>query len=317
MITIPTRGPGDLGRVFLLAELAVAVAGWGLAINPFDQPNVQQAKDATKRVLDGYEASASCRRSRTPRTRSCARCCSTARRRTTSRSWPTCSPRPSSTRPPRELRAAIRERTKATTTFGYGPRFLHSTGQFHKGGPQDRPLPAARSRRAERRRDPRRAVHLHHAQERAGDRRPEHAARERAARRAGKAAGRRPSGRVARPHRNPQGVKVDADRFRRAGQDGREHGSPHPPRLRSRGRRVRLRREGRKAGGQERRLRRKLARKTSSSSCRRRGSCGSWSRRARPRRRPSTSSPSCSTAATRSSTAATPSGPTTSAARAN
>ena len=31
---------------------------------------------------------------------------------------------------------AIRERTKATTTFGYGPRFLHSTGQFHKGGPK-------------------------------------------------------------------------------------------------------------------------------------------------------------------------------------
>jgi hypothetical protein len=34
-----------------------------------------------------------------------------------------------------ELRARIRERTRATTTFGYGPRFLHSTGQMHKGGP--------------------------------------------------------------------------------------------------------------------------------------------------------------------------------------
>ena len=34
-----------------------------------------------------------------------------------------------------ELRAAIRDATKATTTFGYGPRFLHSTGQLHKGGP--------------------------------------------------------------------------------------------------------------------------------------------------------------------------------------
>jgi hypothetical protein len=34
-----------------------------------------------------------------------------------------------------ELRAAIRAATRATTTFGYGPRFLHSTGQFHKGGP--------------------------------------------------------------------------------------------------------------------------------------------------------------------------------------
>jgi len=34
-----------------------------------------------------------------------------------------------------DLRVAIRDATKATTTFGYGPRFLHSTGQFHKGGP--------------------------------------------------------------------------------------------------------------------------------------------------------------------------------------
>jgi hypothetical protein len=32
------------------------------------------------------------------------------------------------------LRVAIRDATKATTTFGYGPRFLHSTGQLHKGG---------------------------------------------------------------------------------------------------------------------------------------------------------------------------------------
>jgi glucose-6-phosphate isomerase/transaldolase/glucose-6-phosphate isomerase len=56
LLELPTRGPGDLGRVFMLAEIAVAVAGWGLQINPFDQPNVQQAKDATKRVLAGYEA---------------------------------------------------------------------------------------------------------------------------------------------------------------------------------------------------------------------------------------------------------------------
>ena len=35
-----------------------------------------------------------------------------------------------------ELRSAIRDATRATTTFGYGPRYLHSTGQFHKGGPK-------------------------------------------------------------------------------------------------------------------------------------------------------------------------------------
>jgi hypothetical protein len=34
-----------------------------------------------------------------------------------------------------ELRETVRQATRATTTFGYGPRYLHSTGQFHKGGP--------------------------------------------------------------------------------------------------------------------------------------------------------------------------------------
>src|SRR4029450_697850 len=34
-----------------------------------------------------------------------------------------------------ELRQVVRDTTKSATTFGYGPRFLHSTGQLHKGGP--------------------------------------------------------------------------------------------------------------------------------------------------------------------------------------
>ncbi len=51
-ITLPAHGAADLGRIFFLAEFAVAVAGWALEINPFDQPNVQEAKDNTKRVLE-------------------------------------------------------------------------------------------------------------------------------------------------------------------------------------------------------------------------------------------------------------------------
>ncbi len=38
--------------IFFLSEFAVATAGWVLEINPFDQPNVQEAKDNTKRVLE-------------------------------------------------------------------------------------------------------------------------------------------------------------------------------------------------------------------------------------------------------------------------
>ena len=52
MFTLDADGPADLGRVFFLSEFATAVAGWALGINPFDQPNVQEAKDNTKRVLD-------------------------------------------------------------------------------------------------------------------------------------------------------------------------------------------------------------------------------------------------------------------------
>src|SRR5437764_1749920 len=51
-LTVATHGAPDLGRVFCLAEFAVAVAGCALEINPFDQPNVQEAKDNTARVLD-------------------------------------------------------------------------------------------------------------------------------------------------------------------------------------------------------------------------------------------------------------------------
>ena len=45
-------GAADLGRIFFFTEFATAVAGWALGINPFDQPNVQEAKDNTARILE-------------------------------------------------------------------------------------------------------------------------------------------------------------------------------------------------------------------------------------------------------------------------
>jgi glucose-6-phosphate isomerase len=136
VFTIPTAGPADLGRVFLLAELAVAVVGWGLQINPFDQPNVQQAKDATNRVLSGYEAE--------HELPEIADADEEALRALLGNSAPPSyvaimgylQPSPEFDTAATELRETIRAATKATTTFGYGPRFLHSTGQFHKGGPK-------------------------------------------------------------------------------------------------------------------------------------------------------------------------------------
>jgi glucose-6-phosphate isomerase/transaldolase/glucose-6-phosphate isomerase len=124
----------------MLAELTVAVAGWGLAINPFDQPNVQQAKDATREVLDAFEASGRLEEppSATP---------AELRRLLAGASPPAyvaimgyVEPASDFDAAAAELREAIRGGeiggSEATTTFGYGPRFLHSTGQFHKGGPK-------------------------------------------------------------------------------------------------------------------------------------------------------------------------------------
>jgi glucose-6-phosphate isomerase len=136
VFTIPTTGPEDLGRVFLLAELAVAAIGWGLQINPFDQPNVQQAKDATNRVLAGYEA-----QHELPEI---ADADDAALRALLGDAAPPSyvaimgylEPSPAFDAAAAELRETIRAATRATTTFGYGPRFLHSTGQFHKGGPK-------------------------------------------------------------------------------------------------------------------------------------------------------------------------------------
>jgi transaldolase / glucose-6-phosphate isomerase len=136
VFVIPTAGPPDLGRLFLFAELAVAVAGWGLQINPFDQPNVQQAKDATNRVLAGYE--------KTRKLPVIPDADEEALRALLGDASPPSyvaimgyvQPSDEFDAATSELREAIRGATKATTTFGYGPRFLHSTGQFHKGGPK-------------------------------------------------------------------------------------------------------------------------------------------------------------------------------------
>jgi transaldolase/glucose-6-phosphate isomerase len=136
LITIPTGGPGDLGRVFLLWELAVAVAGWGLQINPFDQPNVQQAKDATKRVLADYEAKGELPTVSDADEQALRSLLLAAAPPQYVAIMAYSEPSAEFDAAVDELRVAIRAASRATTTFGYGPRFLHSTGQFHKGGPK-------------------------------------------------------------------------------------------------------------------------------------------------------------------------------------
>jgi transaldolase / glucose-6-phosphate isomerase len=136
VIAIPTRGPADLGRVFLLAEIAVAVAGWGLQINPFDQPNVQQAKDATNRVLAGYESTRALPEIADADDAALSALLGGASPPEYVAIMGYVRPTAGFDAAVAELREAIRDSRKVTTTFGYGPRFLHSTGQFHKGGPK-------------------------------------------------------------------------------------------------------------------------------------------------------------------------------------
>jgi transaldolase/glucose-6-phosphate isomerase len=134
-------------------EIATAVAGAILGIDPFDQPNVQQAKDATQKLLVEYQTT-----SRLPipapgtTTANGTELTLTTAARTLLRGA-------ADTlltsigqgdyfallaflgldlvleQELQALRRAIRDRTRAATMFGYGPRYLHSTGQLHKGGP--------------------------------------------------------------------------------------------------------------------------------------------------------------------------------------
>jgi transaldolase/glucose-6-phosphate isomerase len=130
-LSLTTGDAARLGQTFFQAEFAVAVAGWALEINPFDQPNVQEAKDNTKRVLD----SGSLPEVELADDARLATLLGNAGQPHYVAIMGYLPPSDELDAAVSDLRATIRAATGATTTFGYGPRFLHSTGQFHKGGP--------------------------------------------------------------------------------------------------------------------------------------------------------------------------------------
>ena len=136
LLLVPTHGARDLGRVFMLWEIAVAVAGWGLSINPFDQPNVQQAKDATKHVLCGYETAHELPSEDSADAGALRALLGPAAPPSYVAIMGYVQPSAEFDAAVARLREVLRAHGRATTTFGYGPRFLHSTGQFHKGGPK-------------------------------------------------------------------------------------------------------------------------------------------------------------------------------------
>jgi transaldolase/glucose-6-phosphate isomerase len=130
-LTLAVHGSEDLGRTFFIAEFATAVAGWVLGINPFDQPNVQEAKDATKKVL----ASGSLPEVAFADDAALRELLGGGAAGSYIALMGYTAPTLEFDEAVAALRATIASRTRLATTFGYGPRFLHSTGQLHKGGP--------------------------------------------------------------------------------------------------------------------------------------------------------------------------------------
>lgn len=151
VLRLATRVDG-LGAEFFRWEFATAVAGVALGINPFDEPNVSEAKEKTKALLAAYANTGALPEPTPAATEGDVSVYSSR--------FAGASPSDLLARmirsivpgnyvaflsylPPghdietaiAEIRSALRSRTHAATTYGVGPRYLHSTGQYHKGGP--------------------------------------------------------------------------------------------------------------------------------------------------------------------------------------
>ncbi|OFW18021.1 MAG: hypothetical protein A3F69_03265 [Acidobacteria bacterium RIFCSPLOWO2_12_FULL_66_10] len=154
VVEIDFLEPAALGAEFMRWEIATAVAGALLQINPFDEPNVQQAKDATSTLLHQYKTSGRLPVGNPGQTLdSGVTLTLSASARAFLRGLGAdalltllkpgdyfsllayLGPARDLADELRALRRDVRDRTRAATMLGYGPRYLHSTGQLHKGGP--------------------------------------------------------------------------------------------------------------------------------------------------------------------------------------
>jgi glucose-6-phosphate isomerase len=160
VIRIDIADPIDLGAEALRWEVATAIAGAVLGIDPFDQPNVEEAKQLTRQLLEsagqGRRATDAAGPAAPLATGDGIALFGDAALRLTTgdgelvgelarhlaRRRPTAylclqafiAPTPERDEAFSRIRALLRDRTGRATTAGYGPRFLHSTGQLHKGG---------------------------------------------------------------------------------------------------------------------------------------------------------------------------------------
>ena len=131
LVILPTNDAYDLGAEMFRWEFATAVAGHLLGIHPFDQPNVEAAK---KYARDSIEALKRGRAMEKIAEEDPVPFLSSASPGDHVGIMVFGDPDAELLEILQELRATIVERTRAATTLGIGPRFLHSTGQLHKGG---------------------------------------------------------------------------------------------------------------------------------------------------------------------------------------
>ena len=149
LLELDVPNESSIGAEFLRWEIATATAGLLLGINPFDEPNVQQAKDATRTLLDQYRVTG-----RLPVPASHGEISGAVLTLSTAadddldgdgvehflnvvHEGDYCgllAYLPPDREPFDSALQEIRSSVGGVTTFGYGPRYLHSTGQLHKGG---------------------------------------------------------------------------------------------------------------------------------------------------------------------------------------
>ncbi len=140
-MTLNLSDPLAIGAEFFRWEYAIAVAGTILGINVFDQPNVQEAKDLTKKVLsegnpptvgEGIRWAGQAGATLEAAIQALL---GQVRAGDYVALLAFIAPSAEHDRALNAIRLAIRDKCRVATTVGYGPRYLHSTGQLHKGGP--------------------------------------------------------------------------------------------------------------------------------------------------------------------------------------
>ena len=133
VVTIEVADSLDLAGEFMRWEVATAVAGALLGINPFDQPNVQESKDNTKAVLASWTDAGG--GAREPEGTGGGDVMAQLQPGDYLAVLAYTEPGDAVEAALDRLRHRVMEKHHVATTTGYGPRYLHSTGQLHKGGP--------------------------------------------------------------------------------------------------------------------------------------------------------------------------------------